>query len=539
MADNQAKIEMTAEEQGVLRTLQTIERGFEKMTRRVEKLDSSIGKSKKSGDQMFGAALKHTQAFIGAVGGVSTALGAASAVAAQLNREIENIRSRQKDSATENVSFETALSQAVRNSVGIFTAEEVRTKSLEMAQRTGVTPARAASTIGSSVTSTGVTNRQEADLAIQAAEDALRFAPELDASGVEAISGISASLAKRFQVAPSAAIGFIQRVGGQANIRETAPLIENLAPVIANLTQFGFSPTESGALASTITQGTGDVTGELSGTAAVNLADSLAKMVEAVPGRFGGLSVNEAGTIVDQAGTAAAGQALQILTNDPELKKVFFQGGTIDDVTVSAANLGKGKAKPTLRGILTAGSVENRQFIGSQQAIGGFAEGQQTYDDLLSEIASVTPISQLQRAFTAGVSQMRILDQAGGRTSISREGLAEALKAAGASDLEQGLSSIVFEGSAGMREVDPEGEVIRQLRNKATSLRTDRETQFIEGGTGQIAIPARQATEQEKRMAAALDTIATLIQQQLDDQRRRDPPQGNRQPPAAGLGRRN
>lgn len=516
MASNTAKIEMTADSESVIRALQKVERGFDRITARLEQNERETRKFTSSNDKRFSKMVEGAKAAALSIAGITSATGLASAGIARVAKEMENLRSRQQGAANEGIGFEESLSQAVRNASGIFSAEQVRNMSMRMARETGVNPARAASTIGSAITSTGVTNQAEARLAVQAAQDALKFAPDLDASGVEAISGISASLAKRFGVRPSAAIGFVQRVGGQANIRETAPLIENLAPVIANLTEFGFSPTEAGALASTITQGTGDVTGELSGTAAVNLADSLNK---AFPG-------------------VAPGEAIKRLQGDPAAREAFLDGGKIDGRKVSQANLGKGKAKPTIRGLLTAGSVQAEQFAGSQTAIGGFAEGQETFDSLIDDIRSVTPLSQLKRAIGSGVSQMKILDTSGGKTSIVREGLQEALKAAGASDLEQSLNSIIFEGASGINQDNPEEFLVKRLQRKARSLRTDLPSQSIDTGLGQAEIPGRAATNQEKRVADALDVIAGLVQQQLEDQRRRDPPAQRREPAAAALGRR-
>lgn len=538
MADNTAKIEMTAESEAVVRALQKVDRAFDKVADKLQRIEKETKKGNKANNDLLNGAVKGATAFASSLGLVTSGIGAITAIAGQLRREYDNLISRQKGAADENLSFEASLSQAVRNASGIFSAEQVRTKSIEMARATGVTPARAASTIGSAITSTGVTNQQEADLAIQAAQDSLKFAPDLDAAGVEAISGISASLAKRFNVKPSAAIGFIQRVGGQANIRDTAPLIENLAPVIANMTQFGFSPTEAGALASTITQGTGDVTGEMSGTAGVNLANSLSNIVKAVPKRFGGMSVNEAGAIVDQQGQAAAGRALQILMNDPKMKEVFFEGGRLDGATLPAAALGKGKAIPTIRGILTAGSVENRQFVGSQQAIGGFAEGQTTFDELIADIASVTPVSQANRRLKSGASQIRTADQKGAATSVTREGLAEVLKAAGISDAEQRLAMAAFEMDSGISEDDPVGTAIESLESRAKRLRQptiNPSYGYVPGSSNTGSVPA---AGDSKMQADRLQSIADTLKSMHEDQRRRDPPAQRRVPAAQALGRR-
>lgn len=518
-SSNQAKIELTADEQGVLKALAAVERGFGKITDRLEGVERATRSTKRSQDAMLQSALKGVQQFGQQLLGVGSAMSGIMAVANQIKREYENLKSRQQGAANEQIGFEGALSQAVRNATGIFSAEQVRNLSLQMAQNTGVTPARAASTIGSALTSTGVTNKAEAELAIQAATAGLQFAPELESSGVEAISGVSASLAKRFGVRPSAAIGFIQRVGGQANIRDLEPLINNLAPVVANLTQFGFSPQEAGALAATITQGTGDVTGELSGTAAVNLADSLSK---AFPG-------------------VAPGEAIRRLQGDEAARTAFLEGGRIDGRKVGPAVLGKGKAKPTIRGILTADTVESRQFAGSQEAIGGFAQGQETFDTLIGEIASVTPVSRLQRTFSSAVSRTQVLDKSGGTTAVSRQGLQDLLKAAGASDAAQRVAALAFETESGITEQQPIETVVEALQSRAAGLRRGR---IVGGGGGPGAMGGVQAGERAPASAAAVQQaerlleIVTVLKSMQDDQRRRDPPAQRRRPAAEALGRR-
>ena len=515
-SSNQAKIELTADEQGVLKALAAVERGFGKITDRLEGVERATRSTKRSQDAMLQSALKGVQQFGQQLLGVGSAMSGIMAVATQIKREYENLKSRQQGAANEQIGFEGALSQAVRNATGIFSAEQVRNLSLSMAQNTGVTPARAASTIGSALTSTGVTNKAEAELAIQAATAGLQFAPELESSGVEAISGVSASLAKRFGVRPSAAIGFIQRVGGQANIRDLEPLINNLAPVVANLTQFGFSPQEAGALAATITQGTGDVTGELSGTAAVNLADSLSK---AFPG-------------------VAPGEAIRRLQGDEAARTAFLEGGRIDGRKVGPAVLGKVKAKPTIRGILTEGTVEARQFAGSQEAIGGFAEGQETFDTLISEIASVTPVSRNQRAIASAVSGVKVADRAGALTSVNREGLQEILKATGFGDASQRLAQLAFERESGISEDQPLGTVIESLESRAERLRASRAAPASSGRFGAVIDRKIPASAEDRRTAAQLQSIADTLTRIYEDQRRRDPPAQRREPAAAALGRR-
>ncbi|MCH7685334.1 MAG: hypothetical protein IH899_01400 [Planctomycetes bacterium] len=425
--------------------LAQVEKDLERVTNRLNAMTKAGSKGTRKLKGGFSEAAKSAAGLVLATVGIGSGIALAVKGVGLLKREFTDLLQRQSRALQSQLTFEQSLTQAARNSIGIFSAEEVRRRSLKLAEEAGVTPTKAVGVIGSAVTSTGVTNKQEAELAIKAAVAALKFAPELDQQGLEALAGVAASISKRFKVTAEAAIGFIQRVGGQANVRELEPLISNVAPVVSNLTQFGFKPAEAGALVSTLTQGTGDVTGELSGTAAINLADSLAKQVKARPDRFGGLKVNEAGAIVDEFGKAAAGRALEILKNDPELKEVFFQGGRLDGISTPKANLGKGKAKPTIRGILTQGTVAQRQFEGSKKVIGGFEEGQKTFDDFIKDVKKVTAISRTSRKFKSIAEGLRVTDKAGGRAAAVREGVEDILSSSGLGKASRDIALLKFE----------------------------------------------------------------------------------------------
>lgn len=516
MADNTAKIEMTAESEAVVRALQKVERGFDKVTDKVDRLERETRKNTASQSRMFKGMVAGARSAVTAIGGITSVAGAATAGLMQMGRELENLRSRQQGAGNERLQFEAALSQAVINKPAFMTAQDVERMSLDMAQKTGVTPAKAATTVGSALTSTGVQNKRDAELAVAAARDAMMFAPHLDAAGTEATAGVAASFAKRFGIAPSAAIGFTQRVGQQSNVRDLVKLVENVAPNVANLTSFGFSPAESGSLISTLTQGVGDTTGEMSSTAGIALADSLRK---AFPG-------------------TAPMDAMQRLIDDREAFQAFFEGGKIDGRRVSAASLGKGKAEPTIRDIVTPGTVWNRQFFEGIGAIGDFDAGQQTFDTTREEIASVTPLSQIQRAFSSAVSRTKVLDTSGGKTAVSRQGLQDILKATGFGDASQRLAAFAFERESGLTEKQPLETVIDSLEARAERLRTPRAAPASSGRFGSIQDRTIPVSAEDQKTAAQLQSIADTLTRIYEDQRRRDPPAQRRRPAAEALGRR-
>lgn len=484
MATPDLELRFNAKIGNVKQVITGLEKDLEKVTNKLNAMSKAGRKGAKGLRGDFNAAAKAAGRIALGVVGIGSGLALAAKGVSLLRREFDDLLRRQRQALQTQLTFEQSLAQAVRNSIGIFSATEVRVRSLKLAGETGVTPTKAAGVIGSAVTSTGVTNKKQAELAIRAAKAALRFAPDLDQQGIEALAGVSASIAKRFNIAPSAAIGFIQRVGGQANVRALEPLISNVAPVVSNLTQFGFKPREAGALVSTLTQGTGDVTGELSGTAALQLADSLTKLVRALPKRFGGLNVNQAGAIVDEAGERAAGRALEILKNSPELKNVFFLGGRLDNVSITKAVLGKGKAKPTIRGILTPGTVAERQFEGSKKVIGGFEEGQKTFDDFIADVKKVTAVSRTSRKLKSISAGLKVADTAGGRAAAVREGLEDILSSSGLGKTSRQLAQLKFELATDAGRLNPLQAAVGALQDRRDKLQKERD--FASPGPGRF-----------------------------------------------------
>ncbi len=411
-----------------------------------------------------------------AIGGIAGGIGLAVKGVQLLKREFTDLLARQNKALQSVLTFDQALIQAARNSIGIFTFEEVRQRSIKLAQETGVTKVKAAGAIGAAVTSTGVTNKKEADLAISAARASLRFAPNAATETQESLAAVAASTAKRLDVSTEAAIGFMLRVSTQANVAKLEPQVTNIAPVILNLAAVGFNPTEAGALISTLTQQIGDFSGEISGTAAINLGVGLAKQVRARPKKFPGLEVNEAGKIVDQAGKSAAGRALDILRDDRELKEVFFEGGILDGIRTSKTALGKGKAKTPIRGILTKGTKAQLQFEGSKKAIGGFDEGQGTFDKFVNARKEATPVTEVNRTFKSLAEGLRTADKAGAIASAVREGLEDVLSSSNLGKTSRDIAQLKFEVATDAGRLNPLKAAVGALQDRREKLQKERDS---------------------------------------------------------------
>jgi len=481
-------------------------RAWQRARDSIAEFDKQGQKTGKTFGSMLTDQVKGVTAMAAGFAGVGSVIGGIVTAAQMLRAEYDNIIQQQSAAAQANLTFEQSLAQAVRNASGIFEAADVRDRSLALASEANITPAKAAGIIGSALTSTGVTNQAEANLAIDSARAAAIYAPELDIMGTESLAGVAASGAKRFGVSPEAYIGFLQQVAGQSNIRELTPLIENVAPVLSNLTEFGFKPAEAGALLSTLTQGLGDTTGEMSGTAAVNLAKELRD-------RFG----NVQGFSRDD-GSFNPIAAMAVLQQDAELRKKFFDGGDFFGEKFGTAALGKGKAIPTIEGILSgADTFQARQMTGSYFAIGDFQQGENTFRKLVSDIGSVTPTEQARRILQSGTAGVQANDVTGISSVIREEGQ-KFQQAIGDTAIGQRFGGYLreFESSFGTNPVAAIDEFQTQLSDSAESLRrgTPSRTQASGGMFGGfITIPGRPATTRDIEVADRIDALISKLEQ--------------------------
>ncbi len=499
MGTGSVKIEFNAEDADLLRSFkkqnQEILKNFNALTQLAEAGEKAGNKTKNSVD----AASRSLRQFLGAVTGIGSVVGGIAAVAAQLRREFENIVQRQKTAADRQVDFADSLSQAIRNAGGLLTGTEVEQATLRISEETSVTPNKVAQSLGAALSARGATTKEQANEAVRATQAALTFAPELDAEGAASLAGVAIDVSKRFGVSPEKAIGFVQNVGSLARVTDLPNLVQNVAPAVNNLTQFGFTPQEAGSLVTTLTQGTGDFSGNLSATAAINFSDSLRE-------RFPGQDPVD---VIDQ------------LRADPKLRKAFLEGGRIGGKKFGAASLGRGKAKPTIEALLTEGTLFARQFDEGIGKIGTFDQGLETFRSTIDEINSVGAVTnaRLRRIFETGAQQLSIVDTSGGKASITRAGLEEVLRASGATDAQVRSTLAVFELDGGISERLPVEHAQELFRNRIESLRNPRPIDpFATNELGESRVRL-DPSQKDLEFAGTLERINKALDKLADDSR--------------------
>lgn len=483
---NQVKVVVSSDDRDLLNTWQKQNAEILKNQRALQRMGQAGEQAGRKTAQGLDKGFASAKQFIGAIAGVTSVVGGMVAMGAQLRREYDNLIQRQKTAADKQVDFAGAISQTVRNAGGLLSAAEVQSAVGSLSDTTGVGRTKAAQALGAALSARGATRKEQALESVAATRAALKFAPELEASGIASLAGVAIDISKRENVSPEAAIGFIQNVGGLARVTDLENLVQNVAPTINNLGNFGFTPAEAGSLVTTITQGTGDFSGAISRTAALNFGASIRK---AFPGQ----------NPVEVIGK---------LRNDPRARKKFLDEGVF----------GKGVAKPSIENILTPGTIEATQFDEGPAKIGSFDEGEKTFGSVIAEINSLAAVknARLRRTLETGAEALSLTDISGGQTGITREGLGNVLRASGASSLRTRAALLKFDLGGGLSNRSSVADLADRFEAEAELKRARKPALRVADDTGG---GFRDATPQERAMADVLQNLAESLDRFNDENR--------------------
>ena len=443
-------------------------------------------------------------------------VGGISLAARQLFVEFQRIKELQQTDADKQVEFEQSLVQAVRNANGLLGGQEVKQIALNLEKEAGVSPIKVAQAISTAFSARGATNKEQAQEAVTATSAALRYAPELSAQESAFVAGAGIDMSKRFGYTPEQAIGYVQNVGGLARVTDLPMLAKNVVPAVNNLSQFGNTAQESGSLVAAMTQGIGDKFGEMTGTAAVQLAKQ----------------------IRDRGIGGSTAEGIQLLQEDPKLRKKFLEGGTFNGKSFPKASF-EGKADPTVRDLLDKNSFIAKSFKDGIDLIGGAADAQKTYNSIIAENEKITRISRLRRQSSAAADTANIQDDIGGLAASVRETLNKALDSANISDIRKKALIAEFElrSSAGQESPLQAGEAIlsRERRRLLNPVEYDAEAfSGLAGGPGAVSEGRkREPTQGERQSADVLDRFEKILEDFIQEQKRaQQPPQQQQTPPS-------
>lgn len=505
MAESDIKVTQTLDDSQMIKELlkqQSI------IVRTKQKLGEMTKAAKKGGDDMgssFGRATGELKNLAGAITGIGSVTAGMMAVVRQVQTEIENIKSREKDAASAQLDAAKAQRSALFNFSpdASLDRKTFRERIALISSETGASEAglyQAAST-ALSFKGAGLSNAE----ALQAVAVAARIEPG-DPGAITTISqGILAQQKRTggtaFQIA-----GFQQAVKQISPVASNQEFAQNVAPAIANLKDFGDDAKAAGALLATLGQGGGDPTGQVSATAAVDFARQLELAMPKVAG-----------------GTIGRLKYLQTPAGAKIRKRLL---GAMDVESEQAKGTpglhGRAKMFSTMRGLVSGADTDQSRLLEQNLAalpeLG--SESSAVLRGLIDAVNSETlqRTAALQRTVKSGAERIKLGDTAGGRRSISREGLGELMKAGGSSALEQSFESLKFEHG----DVAPIDSVVTQLEKMAghkMAGNVPTPGQRIEFGpnAGRLeteAFPERAAYQQAQLLREIADQLKQMNQRE-------------------------
>ena len=508
-SDSSVEIKYTSDDRDHMKSLHNQQSEILKNQRALLRMGDAGGKSYRKVKTGADSALDSAVKFAGALTGVGSVVGGISVAARQLLVEFNRIKELQQSDADKQVTFENSLVKAIRNAGGFYSGQEVKDIALDLAGETGTSPTKIAESLSSAFSARGATNKEQAEEAVRSTAAALRYAPDLSHEDTADLAGAGIDLSKRFGFTPEESLGFLKNVGSLARVVDPKVLSDQVAPAINNLADFGNTGQEAGSLVAALTQGSTDKNAARSATAAIQLAAQLRE-------RGIGDSTTE---------------GIDILANDPKLRKKFLEGGSFNGKTFPGASFEK-KQLIAIEQLLQPGSVTRTAFKEGIGQIGGKKEAREAYDTSIAENASVTRTSRFRRQSEAAAEASGIKDEVGSLAAETRNALGRAFDEANLTDFwkKRLLGEFEARSIAGTEDPLKVGEQILEKEQKRL-LSTE---QAVSGGVGAPGVMVgRQVSDQDRQSAEALRSQEIIFEGLIKEQKKAPvPPAAVRAAPA-------
>lgn len=441
-----------------------------------------------------------SQSLIAGLKGVlATALSAAAAIN-QMRKEYENLKERQGEAAETQLQIASAEREALDN-LGIQTpedAERLRGRVDAVAEKTGARRSDLYGVFSAALSSKGA-NLTEDDAA-DAVEAAALISPD-DADGMEQSAIAILNEKKRHPDAKAGQIaGFHLAVKQVSPIVENAAFAKNIAPTIPQLEAFGDDEREAAALLATLGQGMGDVRGEQTATASLQIAKQLKVLLPNLKSTAERIRAVQQNADLQNRLLGALGPAA----------KEAAEGGEKGELSA--------EAKAFIPIVELLSGPETRMgtlFTQTLDQIPSLEQGGARFE-ARNKVINSSPfqrLSQTKRTLQSGVESLQASDESGAMTSISREGLQDVLQAAGVPAIEQTMEGIGFELDGGLNENQPLEHVADRIRARQKDLTR---TRYYAAGPAQ-PMPFGPS-EKDKEIAEKLGKVAGLLEKMLAEQ---------------------
>ena len=521
------KLTQTIDDREVVKAFQKQNQLLEKLSRNLDRVGKKGGQAGKQTKREFASATGSALKFAAAITGVGSVVGAIGVAARQLNAELANIRSRQREAANAQLSVAQFQRDALLNFGGKRGAQ-LNKAANAIAEQTGASRIGVFRAISTAASFKGASISDK--FAFNAVREAARIQPDNPDAIVTIAQGILAQKKRSTGTAKQIA-GFqlgIKRLSPVASDEEFA---KNIATGIPDQVALGNTPEQSGALLAALGQSIGDPTGRVTRTAAINLSKQLQIALPNVPGgTFGRLNF-----IRSPAGAKVRSRLLGPLQRSLRKTRQHAQGAGVGIST-------EAKSFATVIDLLQAQSNPTQQlFAQTLAAVPQISGSGQFLDSQLAGInkQALQQTTEFKRRLVAGKERLRLSDIREGRVGIGRDELRGLLKASGSSSIDQTISGLQFDFSTASGTV-PVDEVIAQLRERARILRSSTggpTTLSVSPGApppgfqgGAVPLPTKSASAKDLQTAAILSQIADTLRS-IDG--KTQPAQQQSRPPAS------
>lgn len=458
--------------------------GEEKFAAAVRKskieLDGATSSGAKAGDM--------ASAFGTKVAGVAASIASVATVAGILKSEYDDLLKRQGKAAETQITLAQAQRMAVFNlgNDPTLSPQQMVEEARGISARTGVDETSVTRLLSDSFSARGKMSARDI---LPFAENVLKMAPDI--SGQPMMGGATLDLAKAFGANPEQAFGMMMQVGSASRVTDLNSMAQNVVPAMVSIGTFGDSAEQSGELVAALTQASADKTGASSSTAAVQLAGRLAKLLP-------NLKNTE--------------ERIAAVRGDKRLQEAIFK-----------EDFGEERFKPLFRQLLTGDETTAtvQAYRAAQGTVGSLDAGAALSEELRKNYEGLptAKTAAVDRGLRSLADRLRAGDDFGGKSGVSRKGLADVLEAANVPEITRKIVLGQFDAATQLGGRSPLEESASALESQAAQLvaTSVRGGSTVGVGFGGMTVGSfdrtRQPTAENRAVSDSMIEVATALRE--------------------------
>lgn len=456
MADQEVKIEYSATDQQVLKSLQATERALNSVADRMTDVERKSKSASHTAEEGFATAAKEIEKMALELVGLTSVMAAVDKLIEKLKAEYENVRNRQEGAGKAQLALAPQLKQT-QIDVGNLLGGPDKTRELirQLGITTGAGEQKAAAVLDRSIVASGAASAKDPKKAAARAADIaamlLQRHPEMEAGDLESMVGAMTKMGEHApQMTPAQIMTFVEEARRQAGLGGPEALGKHIAPALAMGEHAGMNPQRTLALYAALAHGTGDSTGKLATSA-------MTELVQAIEQRYPGRDPWD---------------VIQELQGDPKKADYFWHGGFFGKAGKHEAPHFGPKVEGAVRGLLSGKGPEADRMKAAEKILSDQRAMERRAKEEAQGLASQPEINtqEMLHALEAATQRANLENTDEGRAGKLREGVIEYLKALKASKTAQEWAGLGFDFDTMLRAKDPAETAIALLRGAADKL---------------------------------------------------------------------